>query len=390
MRVVIVGLGGVGAMAAWRLALEGHDVIGVEQFAVNHDQGSSYGDSRIVRRVYADPLYTALMQDAYALWDELNAHAPDAPFFARAGGVFCGPGEHPQVIAAARSLEGSGVAFEVWDAAQCARRFPAFRLRPEEIALYEPSMGYARASRAVMTAVSLASAQGADIRANTRVLGLETRPQGLRVRLARNEASAPKANAAPPSETLDADSVLIAAGAWNGPLLASLGVSIPLTVTRQPYVHLRPLRDVFRVGAFPVWIDAAANTYGFPQLGDVPGVKIGLHDFGPATTPETVDRDVQEADRDTIRRCAAARFPDLSREVVYEKVCLYANTPDEDFVMDAVPNLPGAFVVSACSGHGFKFTPLLGQIAARLVTGQPVPYDLSRFRLARFAEAGLL
>jgi len=187
-------------------------------------------------------------------------------------------------------------------------------------------------------------------------------------------------------ETLIADRLLIAAGAWTKPLLEPLGVNLPLVVTRQPYVHLRPAHNAanFEAGRFPVWIDAPANAYGFPRLGEVPGVKLGLHDRGETVTPETVIRTVQEADRQAARRFAAHRFPDLSPEVVYEKVCLYTNTPDEDFIVDAVPGLPGGFVVSACSGHGFKFAPLMGQIGADLACDCPFSHDLTRFRLARF------
>lgn len=375
MRVVIVGVGGVGAMAAWRLAQAGHEVVALERFRLDHDRGSSYGDSRIVRRVYPDALYTALMADAYALWDALQAQFPEEELIVRAGGIFCGPEDHPQVRAAQEALAASGVDHEVLTADACTRRFPAFALHPNEVAVFEPSMGYARASHCVCAATTLARRHGARIREETPV---ET------VRAGRNGTGVEVTTQA--GDSLSADRLLITAGPWTGPLLAQLGVQAPLVVTRQPYVHLQPARNAadFEIGRFPVWIDAAANAYGFPRLGDVPGVKIGIHNLGETTTPETVDRAVREEDRTIVRRYAAMRFPWLSAEVVYEKVCLYTNTPDEDFIVDAVPGLSDAFVISGCSGHGFKFTPLLGRIAADLVAEVPVPYDLSRFRLARF------
>jgi sarcosine oxidase len=376
MRVLIIGVGGVGAMAAWRLAQAGHEVVALEQFRLDHDKGSSYGDSRIVRRVYPDTLYTALMADAYPLWEELQALTPGEELFVRAGGIFCGPAEHPFVLAAQRALAVSRVEYEILSPARCSLRFPAFVLRPEEVAVYEPSMGFARASRCVRAAAQQAVRCGAQIRTDTPVAKIRPGVGNRGVRVTTQAG-----------ETHEAERLLLAAGAWTGPILQALGISVPLVVTRQPYVHLKPERNAFEVGRFPVWIDAAANsyTYGFPRLGDVPGVKIGIHDRGEITTPETVDRDVREEDREAARRYAASRFPWLSAEVVFEKVCLYTNTPDEDFILDTVPGLPDAVVISACSGHGFKFTPLLGQIAADLFTGTPVPYDLARFRLARFA-----
>jgi sarcosine oxidase len=375
VRAVIVGAGAAGSMAAWRLAKAGQQVVALEQFRLDHDRGSSYGDSRIVRRVYPDPLYTELMADAYQLWDELTAEARDRGLFVQAGGVFCGAADDPQVKAAQKALAASGVPYEVLDALETARRFPAFRLQRDEVALYEPSMGYARASHCVRAAAQLARLHGAEIREETEVVGINPVAGGVRVTLKSGES-------------LAADRVLIAAGAWAGPLLQSLGVNLPLTVTRQPYFHLCPARNDpdFETGRFPVWIDNSANAYGFPRLGDVPGVKLGLHDLGDAVTPETVVRTIQEADREAARRFAAYRLPDLSPEIVHEKVCLYTNTPDGDFILDAVPGFPAAFVLSACSGHGFKFTPLIGQIAVEWALDRPIRYDLTRFRLARLTS----
>ena len=379
MRVIIIGAGGAGAMAAWRLAASGHAVTVLEQFRLDHDRGSSYGDSRIVRRVYPDALYTGLMAEAYRLWETLQQDSGQRGLFVPSGGIYCGPETHSLMLSARESLAASGVAHEILIPQECVRRFPAFRLSPEEIALFEPSMGYARASECVRAAAGLAMRHGAAILEANPVRSIVPTDSGVRVTAASGEM-------------FEADRLLLTAGAWTNNLLEPFGVRLPLTVTRQPYVHLKPKRglDIWEPGRFPVWIDAGANTYGFPHLGGIPGVKIGIHHHGAAVTPDTADRTVQEADREAIRAYARVRFPDLSEETVYEKVCLYTNTPDEDFIIDTVPGLPQIAFVSACSGHGFKFTPLLGQIAAGLLTGSPMLYDLSRFRLARFAPHGTI
>ena len=231
-------------------------------------------------------------------------------------------------------------------------------------------MGYARASRCVRTAARLARQQGATLHEHTPVARIEADANGVHVTTQAGGIVA-------------GDRLLLTAGPWTGPRLADFGVSVPLVVTRQAYVHLEPTShaEAFAVGRFPVWIDASTNFYGFPRLGDVPGVKLALHEHGIVTTPETVEREVTEADSETIRRYAHTRFPWLGDAVVYSKVCLYTNTPNEDFIIDAVPGLPHTFVVGGLSGHGFKFTPLLGQILADLATGTPIAYDLARFRL---------
>lgn len=376
MRVAVVGVGGVGAMASWRLAKSGHSVIALEQYHLDHDRGSSYGDSRIVRRVYPDSLYTGLMADAYSLWDELQARFPETELFRRTGGIFFGKADRAEVIGAQEALARAAVPYEVISPENARRRFPAFAFRDEETVVCEPSMGYARASHCVRAAVRLARQYGADIREETPVSRILRAGEGIEVVTAAGER-------------IHAERLLVTAGPWIGQLAARLGLKLPLTVTRQPYIHLEPRQNAadFEVGRFPVWIDAEANAYGFPRLGELSGVKIGIHDHGATTTPETVDRQVNEEDREAIRRYAAARFPDLettSTTDLYAKVCLYTNTPDTDFLVDRVPGLEGAFLVAGLSGHGFKFTPLLGQIAADLAAGTRPPYDLRRFALARF------
>lgn len=375
MRVLIVGLGVVGAMAAWRLARMGHEVIGFEQYGLDHDRGSSYGDSRIVRRVYPDPLYTNLMADAYPLWDELQAHASDEELFCRAGGLYCGPVGHPLIGQALNALEVSGVEHELLNAAQVAKRYPAFALAPDECAIYEPSMAYARASRCVRVGARLARSHGASLREHTSIADIHADADGVRVTTLAGE-------------TIAGDRLLLSTGPWTGPYLARIGVSVPLIVTRQAYIHLEPRKDaeLFTSGRFPVWIDAATNYYGFPRLGDVGGVKIALHEHGEATTPQDADRSIRDAEIEATRAYARHRFPSLSDTVTYAKVCLYTNTPDEDFILDALPGLPHIFVAGGLSGHGFKFAPLLGQTLADFAVGNPMAYDLTRFRINRFVE----
>ena len=134
MRVAIIGGGAVGNMAAWRLARYGAEVLLVEQFALDHDRGSSYGDSRIIRRVYPDALYTELMAGAYPLWQELMTQTNDDALFVQSGGLYCAPADHPDIRAAQRALTQSNVPHELLTPKECARKFPAFRLAENEVA----------------------------------------------------------------------------------------------------------------------------------------------------------------------------------------------------------------------------------------------------------------
>lgn len=373
MKVAVVGLGGVGSAAAYWLARDGHRVVGLEQFRLDHDRGESYGGSRVIRRVYADPFYTRLMEDAYRLWDAFQAEAGEE-LLVRCGGIFFGRPEDPEQRAFESALTEAEVAFERWDAREAGRRYPQIRFEPEEVAIYQADTGFLRASRCVLAAARRARERGAELREETALAAVESGADGVRLCLANGE-------------TLLADRAVICAGPWTGRVLAERGIRVALRVTRQQYVHLlpRPGDTRFRVGRFPVWYNAGGDgLYGFPEHNALPGVKIADHHLGETVDPDRVNREVDDACRSAIRAYARRRFPDLTSEISYEKVCLYDNTPDEDFILDRLPGEPRVLVVGGTSGHGFKFASLLGRIAATLAADGHLPYDLSRFALSRF------
>ncbi|MET0404252.1 MAG: N-methyl-L-tryptophan oxidase [Cystobacter sp.] len=370
-RIAVLGAGGVGSATARFLAREGHTVTVLERFSPDHDRGSSYGSSRIIRRTYPDGFYTALMNEAYPLWDDLEREAGER-LFVRTGGLFFAPEAHPELAAIRQALTANHVPFDTLDAAACARRIPGFRLERDEVGVFESEAGYLRASACVRAQLRLASAHGARVLAGARVEALEPRTDGVSLVLEGGER-------------LDFDQVVVCAGPWTASLLAPF-VRLPLTVTRQVYCHFAPAvpPEDFPAERLPVWIDFGTNFYGFPQDGEVPGVKVALHEPGTPTAPDAVDRDIHDTDREPLRQSCARHLPGLSPRVVHEKVCLYTMTPDHDFVVDRIPGAPRVSVVGGLSGHGFKFTVLLGRIAAWMATEQPVPWDLTRLSPTRF------
>jgi sarcosine oxidase len=212
------------------------------------------------------------------------------------------------------------------------------------------------------------------VRSQATVIALETQSRGIVVVLEGGER-------------LEFDRAVVTAGAWTARLLNPF-LRLPFTVTRQTYCHFiaRSPEQEFQPDRFPVWIDFPSYFYGFPMDGVTPGVKVALHQTGRVTEADTVDREVHDSDRDPLRRYIAGRIPGLSADIVHEKVCLYTMSPDSDFVVDRLPGEPRVTVIGGLSGHGFKFTVLLGRAAAWLATHQAVPWDLSRFSLARLAQ----
>ena len=223
MRVAVVGLGGVGTAAVRHLAKAGCRVVGFEQFRLDHDRGSSYGASRVIRRVYPDRLYAELMAAAYPLWHELEQEAGEE-LLLQCGGFFFGPEGHPEMVATEEALRQVGVPYQRLSPAEAARRFPQFRLRPDEYGVWEPQSGLLRASRCVRAAARSARASGAELREETPVLSVEPAGPGFEVRSTAGRERF--------------DRVILTVGPWTPTLLARW-LDLPLRVTRQQYAHFR-------------------------------------------------------------------------------------------------------------------------------------------------------
>ena len=372
MKIAVVGLGGTGSAALRFLAQAGHTAIGYERFHIGHEHGSSHGESRIIRYTYPDLLFTQMMSDAYALWHDLESEADDE-LFVRCGGLYFGDENDPDVLATERSLLDANLPFERLNADQVHAKYPAFRLQANEVALYQQHSGFLRATRCVQANIRRAKHFGAIIHESTPVEQVYTRDAKTFLRSSLGEE--------------EFDRVIVTAGPWMSSLFKDL--HLPLTTTRQQVVYLnindRP--ESFQPnGIFPVWIDATANNYGFPSDGHIDGIKLASHHCGDVIADVDAQRlPVDENYKESMRRYAAKRFPNLGSTVTYSHTCVYTNTPNADFILDRVPDQPNVFLVSGCSGHGFKFTVLLGKIISLLATDDSsYQRDLTRFKLKQF------
>lgn len=290
--------------------------------------GSSHGESRIIRYAYPEAHYTKLMGEAYPLWDALEEAAGEE-LFVRCGGLFFGPKDHPELTSMQQALAVNGVSHQLLSPAEVAERYPALVLADSEQAIWQSDAGLLRAGAIVRAQARLAQAAGAELRENTAVESLD--------------------------ELAAFDHVIVCAGAWTNTLFPE--APLPVTVTRQQVTYLAgELPD------YPVWIDAQSYWYGFPSDGRIAGVKLARHIPQVPFDPNQPDRPTVTSDDDAALAYAATRFPSLGPDVTHHASCLYTNTPDESFVFDH-PR-PKTTRVSACSGHGFKFSILMGRLAA--------------------------
>ena len=372
-RVAVVGLGAAGIAATRFLAEAGSSVTGFEQHALGHGQGSSHGASRIIRHAYSDSFYARLMLDAWPLWEDLERSAAEE-LLVKCGGLTLGPADHPEVLATRSSLEAIGKRAEVLGHREAARRFPALAFQADEVALFQRDAGFLRATSCVLAQARLAREAGATLRDQTRVAsGLERGGECI-VQLASGEEEA-------------FDALVLAAGPWMSGFVRAL----PLQVTRQQVAYLRIARgaDDFVPARLPVWIDERSHDYGFPSDGVEAGVKVACHSLGPPWDPEDADREL-EVDAELLALVARSvrRLPGLAPTIERGLACLYTSTPSEDFVLDLVPGSSRTWLVSGCSGHGFKFSVLLGKMAAQLAIGGAPSQDVSRFAIARHVAGG--
>jgi sarcosine oxidase len=353
-------------MTALELVRRGHRVIGFDRFSPPHDSGSSHGRSRIIREAYFEhPQYVPLVQRAYELWALLERQSRTT-LYRPTGGLMIGPPGGTLVAGARRSALEHRLPFEELPPAEARRRFPAFRLSPGDVALFEPRAGVLFPERAIAAALELARQAGALLHLDEPVLAWRSESR-IQVRSAMRE--------------VEVDCLVLAAGAWMGGDLS--GLRLPLSVARQPLFWFDPVSgSADDLGALPIFIwewQANRFIYGFPDLGD--GIKAAIHHEGSPADPGSA-RSIELAESKELVSVLATRIPSVG-PVREATTCLYTNTPSGDFLLDRHPRDPRVMLASPCSGHGFKFAPAIGEVLADLVEDRKPRFDISPFSLDR-------
>jgi sarcosine oxidase len=374
--VIVAGVGGMGSATVAELASRGARVLGLDRASIPNDRGSSHGINRIIRLAYAeDPRYVPLLRRAYARWRELEAQLQE-PVLVTTGGVDIGTPESATVTGSLASARMHDLDHELLSAEELMARFPGFRLPEELVAVYQPDGGFVLSERAIAGYARLAIEAGADLRGYEPVVEWQAGDDGVVVRTARDEYRARR--------------LVISAGAWLGRMVPALAATaVP---ERQVLLWARTLRpERFAVGTFPIFILEVPEGlyYGFPEYG-IPGLKIGLmHHRRQVVDPDAWDRDFIEPRDEALLRAATGRYlPDADGPALTLRTCMFTNTPDKHFIIDTLPDAPSVTIVSPCSGHGFKFASVIGEIAADLALEGSTDHDLGIFRIDRFPGGG--
>jgi sarcosine oxidase len=345
----------MGLATSYALARDGVDVTLLERFEVGNSHGSSHAPTRVFRTLYGDPLYVRMALDAIPLWRALGDD-----LLQMTGGFQV---DSAGVLAHVRStIDGCGAGAELVTADEVKERAPW--LDVDRPALFAADVGVIAAERTLAAFRSRAEASGAEVSELAVVESLEQRSDGVTI--------------VSSSGSLDARVCVVAAGGWARDLLAPLGIDLPVKVTREQVQYLRgdtaTMPFVHNVGH---WV------YGLPGLDPGDPMKLGEHGAGPEVTADDRSFEIDAVAAKRMSSYVSRYLPGVDPEPVGSDTCLYTTTPDEDFVVDRCNNV---VVVSPCSGHGFKFAPLIGELACSLATGREPSVPLDRFSLSRFSR----
>lgn len=377
--VIVIGLGGMGSAAAYRLASRGLHVLGLERFGPGHDRGSSHGGSRVTRQAYfEDPAYVPLLLRGAELWEQVERDSGRS-IVTYTGGVMIGRPDSRTVAGSLLSAQQWGLEHEMLDAADLRRRFPTLNPADDEIALYEAKSGFVRPETSVLAHLQLAGAAGAELHFEETVV--EWTASGS------HSASGSGVRVTTNQDSYTADRLVICPGAWAPQLLADLGIEFE--IERQVMYWFAPDggTEPFLPTRHPIYIwelDGGEQFYGFPAIdGPDGGAKVAMFRGGQICTPDTIDREVHEAEVERISSLLRPRLPSLPGPLLHATTCMYTNTTDEHFVIAPHPAHNQVTVACGFSGHGFKFVSVVGEILADLAAEGATSHPIALFDPAR-------
>jgi sarcosine oxidase len=380
--VIVIGVGSMGSAACYWLSKRGHRVLGLEQFGIPHLYGSHAGQSRIIRKAYFEhPDYVPLLQRAYYNWQQIEKQTGEQIYF-KTGLFYLGSSDHDMIKGVKKAASLYDIGISDLSARQTETEFSQFNVSPGFENIYEPDAGFLRPELAITLYKDEAEKASADVHVKEKVLEWKKENGLMKVITDKNIYLSEK--------------LIITAGAWAGKMIPALNTS--LKITRQVIVWVKPVDEKkFLPECFPCWLIADKKRngalYGFPYLskekfGEPAGMKFALHYPGDETNPDHVNRIISKKETDDLIKQVAEYITAVSEaEIVTAKTCLYANTTDENFIIDHLPGYEEDVTI-ACgfSGHGFKFVSVVGEILADLSMNGKTSLPIEFLSLKRFVQ----
>ncbi|HEY1715587.1 MAG TPA: N-methyl-L-tryptophan oxidase [Solirubrobacteraceae bacterium] len=377
--VIVVGLGAMGSAACRQLAARGVSVIGIDRYAPPHAWGSTHGDTRITRLAIGEGReYVPLARRSHELWREIEAESGEA-LLTQTGIVVLA---HPSSVFLAETRAAAlqyRIEHRDLTNADVRAEFPMFAAGETTVGYYEPGAGYVRPERAVAAQLALALRHGARLHLDERVENWTASGGGVTV--------------ATNCETYAAQRLLLCPGAWIGDLVPAMRDLVAVYrqllfwfPIREHYAALRDMPTfVWDVGGDQQGFVHLDGFYGFPAIdGARGGVKVASESYEHTTAPDGRQHPASRSEIERMYRgCVEPYLPWLGEEPLRTVSCLYTSARGSRFIIDRHPDHDAVLVVSACSGHGFKHSPAIGEAVAQWLTGDEPAVDLSPFAFGR-------
>ena len=374
--IIIIGAGGIGSAAAYYLAKAQQRVLILEQFELNHQLGSSYGYSRVIRYAYNNPIYINLMRQAYTLWFALQEEAQET-LYIKTGELDFGQLETPSLQQLVGSMEEAKIPYKRLTYAEIKQRFPQFNVSEGIEGVYQEDTGILKASQCVLTHLKLAKNNGLIVKENSPVTNIKNESNTVTVTT--------------PHGSYNAAKVIVTTGSWTKDILMKTGIELPLTIMPCQLAFFRVNHpEQFKPGKFPIFLghftgDYGEFPYGLPSC-DHQGVKIStFYGWDKVQNINQIDYTPSLDWIEKVRVFLNQYLPDANGELIETRRCLYTMTPDKDFIVDHHPENSNILIATGFSGHGFKFTTLIGKILTDLIVKNKTDCDLSLFQINRFS-----
>ncbi|WP_078379274.1 N-methyl-L-tryptophan oxidase [Sutcliffiella halmapala] len=372
--VIVVGAGSMGMAAGYYLSKNGQKTLLLDAFNPPHNRGSHHGDTRIIRYAYGEnEAYVPLALKSQELWNDIEQQT-DRELFLQTGVLNVGNSESPFIANVIASANKFSLPLEIMKANQVNQKWPGITLPKNFIACHEPSSGILKSEECILTYAQLAKKHGATILTNCPVMDISI--QGKNVRITTKD------------QVFYSDSLVLSAGAWSTHLLALLDLNLPLTPIRKTFAWFNVNESMYNSQHFPAFaFDTSTGIYyGFPSINGS-GLKVGRHDGGEKINPDSSIIQFGEFPEDEgDLKQFLQKYMSMQQDILLKngKTCIYTLTPDENFIIDLHPSYPNVAIAAGFSGHGFKFSSVVGKILSELIIEGSSEEDISLFSVRRF------
>lgn len=370
--VVIIGAGAMGSATAYYLAKAGKKVLLAEQFEFLHKKGSSHGDSRIIRKTYVSKHFSNMMDQAYLLWEEVQKEAGKS-VIRKTGGLDFGPEDNEYLRDTLDICQKQGFNYEKLDTHELRVRYPMLQIPDGYIGIYQPDAGIIHAKNAVAMFQELATNHGAILQDHAKVISIDNSKNKILLDLK--------------GEQIRTDKLIITAGGWLKYILKKININLDITVWKLSYGYYQ-VKDISTYENFPIFICMENKIfYGFPINERSNSMKIGPH-YTIETFEDADQRDFNPNPKliNQVNQFVKNRFLGIDDTPIETDTCLYTMTETEDFILDTLPSDKRIIIAGGFSGHGFKFTPLIGKIVSQLALEDEVEIDLRPFKISKFLK----